>query len=355
MNRYRSPFISAVALMLLLVLAITVILSVGKKSGTDTTATAPALVDALTRAEKTVGICLPIEDDAWTSTGQQLQSQLTALGYQVQLVYGDGTAQKQNGLLLALMEQGADCLVISPVDSAAMTEAANAALEKNIPILSYGSLLMNTEASAGYICYDYQGMGAEIGKYVAQKLALSTAKAERRVHTVELFMGAPEDSNAKLFHDGLVSALTPYRTEGVLEVKSRRISFEDSCILDWSADNAEKECANRLKNSYAGNAPDVCICASDSIAAGVIRALDKAGVSSLVTGNGDTQTGKENMQSGKQMLTVSTDPAVPAQACGAMVDWVLFGAATDLKMGTTFNNVTEVPTALCGFTIIDKK
>lgn len=353
MNRYKNPYISAIALVVLVVLAIVVILSAAKKPDPSPAPAVPVVVEPEARAGKTVGICLPIADDAWTATGELLESQITALGYPVQLVYGDGTAQKQNGLLLELMEQGVACLVIAPVDSAAMTESANMALEKNIPILSYGSLLMNTEATTGYICYDYQGMGTRIGQYIAEKLKLSTAKSEGRVHTVELFMGAPEDYNATLFHASILSALTPYKNEGVLEFKSRRTSFEDSCILDWSDSNAEKECANRLKNSYPGAAPDVCICASDSIAAGVIRALEKAGVSSLVTGNGATETGKANIQAGKQLLSVSTDPAVPAKACAAMVDWALFGSATELTMGTTYNNVTDVPTALCGFTIED--
>ena len=364
MNRLKNPIVSGSALVVLLVLVIGIILSTGKTPKpvpTPTLSTAPTepaptepSLNTPARGEKTVGICLPAEDEAWVTTGEQLQTQLTEAGYKVITTYGDGTAQKQNQLLLELMEQKADCLVVAIADSAAVTEAAQLALEKNIPILSYGALLMDTEATAGYICYDYQGMGVEIGKYVEKKYALAEAQAANLQYTVELFMGAPEDYNAILLHKGLLSVLKPYLDQGVLVCKSLRTDFEDCCILDWSAGEAERACANRLNNSYPDAAPDICICASDSIAGGVIRALEAKGMTSFVTGNGATEEGLINLTSGKQGLTVSTDPVSPAKVCAAMVDLVLFGIAPEVAMTEIFNNVTRVPTALCDFTLTDK-
>lgn len=351
MNRYKSLMISLASLLVLvLMVALATCQPGGGTEGEPVTTTVP-----LVRQERLVGVCLPQESEAWAATGNQLQSQLTALGYHVKLTYGDGTAQSQNTLLVELMDQGADCLVVAPVDSAAMAEAQSAALEKKIPILSYGSLLMDTEAVAGYICYDYQEMGASVARYIEEKFSLSTAEKENRSYTVELFMGAPEDYNAMLLHKGILGELEPYLTAGVLECKSRRIAFEDSCIPEWSQLSAEKSCNGRLKNSYPGDAPDICICASDSIAAGVISSLEKAGITELplVTGNGATEKGMENMNAGKQTLTVRTDPADPAKACCAMVDMVLFGVTPDFAMGEVFNNVTNVPTALCGFTLVE--
>ena len=351
MNRYKNLIVSALALLMLVLMVVLVTCQPGDNAEGEPVPTTVSLP----RQERLVGVCLPQENDAWTVTGNYLQSQLTALGYQIKLVYGDGTAQSQNTLLLALMEQGADCLVVTPIDSSAMTEAQNAALEKKIPILSYGTLLMDTEAVAGYICYDYQEMGASVSRYIEEKLSLSTAEKENRRYTLELFMGAPEDYNAILLHKGILSELEPYLAAGVLECKSRRIAFEDSCIPEWSQLSAEKACTGRLENKYEGTAPDICICASDSIAAGVISSLEKAGVTDfpLVTGNGATEKGMENLKAGKQALTVRTDPADPAKACCAMVDMVLFGVTPQFTVGEVLNNVTNVPTAFCGFTLVD--
>lgn len=328
-------------------------------SDTDSQQTTTEATVPLPRQDRCVGVCLPEQSDAWTATGNQLQTQLTALGYQVDLVYGDGTAKTQNRLLLELIDRNIDCLVTAPVDSAAMAEAESAALSRNIPILSYGALLMDTEAVAGYICYDYQEMGASIARYIEETFSLSTAEKENRSYTVELFMGAPKDYNAVLLHRGIMSVLEPYLTAGVLECKSRRTAFEDSCVAEWSQLSAEKACAGRLTSSYGDTAPDICICASDSIAAGVITALEKAGIPAesmpIVTGNGATEKGLANLAAGKQVLTVRTDPADPAIACCAMVDMVLFGVKPDFAVNAVYNNVTNVPTALCGFTLVDNE
>ena len=311
-----------------------------------------ALTPAL-RAEKLVGICLP-DKNIWELAGSRLQAELVTLGYQVKLVYGDGTAQKQNTQMLELLAENAGCLIVAPVDSVLLTEATAAAIEKNVPILSFGSLLMDTEATTGYVCYDYQAMGKQVAEYVAEQLSLDTAKAENRVHTVELFMGSPEDYNAVLFYNGVISALEPYRTSGVLNIKSLRTTFESCCIWDWDAELAQKKCAERLEQYYQASAPDACICASDNIAAGVIAALDAKGQTSLVTGNGNTSAGRNNMTAGKQALTISTTVEEPAIACGTMVDWLIFGAVPDITLGEVSNNAVTIPTALCGFTLIKK-
>ena len=314
-------------------------------------------VTPLARQEKLVGICLPDESDAWTATGEMLKTQFADAGYQVKLTYGDGTAQRQNQLLLELVKQPVSCIVLSPVDSAALTEATDAAVAQNIPILSYGSLLMDTEAAAGYICYDYREMGVSVAKYIEQKYTLANAEREGRSYTLELFMGSPEDYNAMMLHKGVMSVLEPYLNTGVLESYSRRTAFEDSCIYGWSEGAAEKACAARLQRSYGESVPDICICASDAIASGVIRALADVRVTQdfwpFVTGNGATSLGLANLDGGKQALTVRTDPNIPAAACCAMADYVMFGVKPNMPLDTTFNNVAEIPTALCGFTLIE--
>lgn len=342
------------ALVLLVLLIVAVSLPKQQHTAPDqatTQTTAPVV-----REGKLVGICLPSQEEAWTDAGYLLKSQLEGKGYQVELACGDGTAEGQANLLKTLINQGADCLVTAPVDSAALTAAEEAAREKGIPVLAYGSLLMDTDAVSGYICYDYYEMGASIARYIEEDFGLSTAEAEGLHYTIELFMGAPRDYNAVLLHKGLLSVLETYFTGGVLVSKSGRVAFEDSCIAGWSGDAATQACANRLQGSYEGGVPDILICASDSIAGGVIAALETAGVQQedwpVITGNGATQTGIENLQNGRQALTVRTDAADPAAACAAMVDMALFGRQPDFTLDAVFNNVVSVPTALCGFKLV---
>lgn len=352
----KTTLLTILSLALLVLLIVTVSLPKPRQdtvADQTTQTTAPVI-----REGKLVGICLPSQAQEWLDTGYLLKSQLESKGYRVELAYGDGTAQSQAGLLNTLIEKGVDCLITTPADSTALTETEATAKQLGIPILAYGSLLMDSDAVSGYICYDYFAMGAAVAGYIEEALSLPTAAQENRSHTVELFMGAPKDYNAVLLHKGILSVLQTYLDTGVLVSKSGRLAFEDSCIAGWSEDTAAQNCMSRLQHSYPGTAPDVCICASDSLASGVITALSTAGIPEedwpLVTGNGATEEGMNALVTGKLALTVRTDAADPAAACVAMVDQLLFGIQPDFPLGEVFNNVISVPTALCGFELIDE-
>lgn len=310
----------------------------------------------INREDFLVGVCLPDQTSEWADTAYLLKCQLEDKGYQVDFAYGDGTAEGQQTALSALLDKVIDCLVIAPVDSAAFPDGQILPSESNLPILSYGSLLLDTDQVSGHICYDYAKMGAAIANSVEKLLALDTAAGDGRSYTVELFMGAPRNYNALLLHQGIRSVLDPYLDAGVLECKSGRLAFEDSCITGWSADVAATACTTRLEKYYPDTAPNLCITASDSIAAGVIDALENAGVTPeywpLITGNGATAEGRANLADGKQCLTVSMDPADPARACADMVDWVLFEIQPEFPLAELDNHVVSVPTALCEFHLI---
>lgn len=313
----------------------------------------------INRQEKTVGVCLPDGGDAWADTGSRVKANLEETGYQVLLVSGDGTTQTQINLLLSLLDKNVACIITTPVDSAALREVSEAALQKNIPIISYGALWMDTAAVRGYICYDYYEMGAAAARRGVEELDIANAEREKRFHTVELFMGAPEDYNAKMFYDGVMSQLQPWVDKGVLKFGSGRSAFEDCCVAGWAEDTAAKLCAARLKKYKKNKFPDLCICASDGIAAGVIGGFRTMQVPEgswpLITGNGATEEGLQNLSAGLQILTVSTDPAAPAGVCGAMVDLAIYEILPSFPLKSVNNNVTQVLTAVCGFTLVDKE
>ena len=307
------------------------------------------------RAGKLVGICLPAQSGEWTDAAILLKEQLEEKGYRVALAYGNGTAEGQTAAMNSLRLQKADCLIVAPVDSAALPDPQKNA-EGTTPILCYGSLLMDTANVAGYVCYDYFGMGIAIAHRIESALSLSTAYDDGRSYTTELFMGAARDYNAILLHQGLRSVLDPYFETGVLEVLSGRLEFEDCSIAGWSAESAAKACTTRLANHYPDRLPNICIGASDNIAAGVIQALEETAPAEghwpLVTGNGATEEGLAFLEQGKLFLTVFTDPADPAKACAEMVDMVLFDTQPEFPVTQTFNHVVDVPTALCDFRVM---
>lgn len=354
----RERHVKLLFCVLCLALLVTLVTVVGSKPATPDTADPTngqadlsPTEDPVPRAEKLVGICLPADTPEWAQAGQHVKIQLENAGYRTATACGDGTAQGQLDAIDRLLDQQVHCLILAPVDSALLPQDKEIA----VPVLSYGSLLMDTDRVSGHICYDYYGMGAAIANQIESALALKDAAADGRSYSLELFMGASRDHNALLLYQGYRSVLDNYLDAGVLECKSGRLAFEDCAIAGWSAEVAQKACDARIENYYPDAQPDIVICASDAIAQGVIQSLDPAdataGVWPLITGNGATQEGLSNMDQGLQFLTVSTDPADPAKACVAMVDLVLFTRRPTVSLSYTFNHVVDVPTALCGFRI----
>lgn len=354
----RRIMLLLIALALAGILILTVALLCRRPEATGESESVAETVSPAMRSEKLIGICLPSQAEEHLEAGILLKNRLEDAGYRVEIAYGSGTVEDQISLLNTLINNPVDCLVITPVDSTVLTQAKQTTPEMNIPILAYGSLLMDTEAVSGYIGHDAFGMGVSVARYIESRLRLDTAAGESRSYTLELFMGAPKDYNAVLLHEGILSVLETYINTGVLESKSGRLAFEDSCIAGGSEQAASQACANRLGKSYDGTAPDICICASDGIAAGVIAALEDAGCQPdqwpLITGIGATQTGMDNLRSGSQLLTVHTEAAALADTCVAMVDRVLFGLEPAFAVSEVFNNVVSVPTALCGFSLMDE-
>lgn len=341
---------------LLAVLVLIVVLPNRPSDATPPPETTPPTTIEVDREGSVIGICLPVQTEEWADAAYLLKQQLAAKGYGVELSYGDGTVPGQLEAMNALFRKNTDCVIVAPADSATLPNTQLLPGEDPVPLISYGSLLMDTDTVEGYVCYDYYAMGQEIARQVARTMALDTAADQNRSHTIELFMGAPRDYNAVLLHQGLRSILDPYFASGVLTCASGRLAFEDNCISGWSAEAAAAACATRLEKYYPGNAPDICITGSDNIAAGVINALESTGIVSgnwpLITGNGATEAGLAYLSAGKLHLTVSTDAADPAKACVAMVDMVLFGLQPDFTLAELSNHLRSVPTALCDFELV---
>ena len=346
-KRQRCLFLVALGLVLVLTAVMLLVKSCNQQNAGAETLYLP-------RAGRLIGISLPEETDAWTRDGALLQKTLTALGYRVNLTYGDGTPQTQNAQLADMITEGADCLVVAPTDSTALRVSGEAAKEKGIPLVSYDTLLMDTLGISGFVGFDYLEMGKAVGQYVVNRLQLDTAE---KTPSLELLMGAPEDYNALLFHEGIVSVLAPYWDNGSLETPSRRLAFEDTCLSADSQELGAQVTLSRFAKHYPDSPPDVILCGSDTIAAGVLDALASRNYPGdtrpIVTGLGATSQGLQNLANDAQQVTVEPKRADLAKKCSGMIDYLLFGAQPAWTMGSVSNHAQEIPSAPCAFQLID--
>ena len=304
---------------------------------------------------KTVGICLP-EGESATALSALLEKN----GYSVQTLSAPNDAALQASQIEKLVEDKASCIVVKAVDSFALTEALEKAKNAAIPVVAYERLLMHTDAVACYVGIDNEAAGVMAANAIVNAKKLDTAAEEKRVHTVEFYMGSPEDSSALAFYNGIMKVLAPYLDSGVLVSNTGRRAFEDTCVQNGSQETAKANCLRDLTGFYPESAPEILCTGADAIAAGCGQALEETGIATpenwpYITGQGATLAGVRQLVSGRIRITLYKDPAALAADCGAVVEMLLEEGLLQGYQGTANNGVKDVPAYLSGSVAVDKE
>ncbi len=322
-------------------------------------AEAPAPVAADSEGGK-IGVAMPTQSsERWIKDGQNMKEQLEALGYEVDLQYAEDDVQMQVSQIENMIASGAQCLVIASIDSSALVNVEAQAKEKNIPIIAYDRLLMDTDAVSYYASFDNKGVGVAIADYIVKAKDLEAAKEAGESYTIEFFMGSPDDNNAVLLHEGVMEVLQPYLDAGTLVCKTGRTSFQDTCILRWSQETAQQWCENYLTGYYADEDLDIACTAFDGFAYGVKAALQGAGYTAenwpLVTGQDAELMACKNILDGTQTATIFKDTGLLASKCVTMVEAVMKGTEPEINDTETYDNgKIVVPSYLCTPVAVDK-
>ena len=252
----------------------------GDAAATDSAATEDSAGAESSGEGGTIGLAMPTQSsERWINDAANMQKQLEAKGYKVEVQFAEDDVQQQVSQIENLIAKDVDCLVVAAVDSSALVNALAQAKEKEIPVIAYDRLLMDTDAVSYYATFDNKGVGTKIGEYIKEKKELDKAKEAGESYTIEFFMGSPDDNNALFLYNGIMEVLQPYLDDGTLVCKSGRTSFDDTCILRWSQETAQKNCEDILTANYANEDLDIACTAFDGFSYGVRSALEGAGYS----------------------------------------------------------------------------
>lgn len=309
---------------------------------------------------KTVGICMPTQSsERWINDGANMKKVLEEEGYKVELQYAEDDTAQQVSQVENFVGKQVDCLVIAAVDSDVLVNAEAQAKDAGIPIIAYDRLLMNTDAVSYYATFDNVGVGRVIGNYIKEKKDLEAARAAKESYTIEFFMGSPDDNNALFLYNGIMEVLKEYLDDGTLVCKSGRTSFDDTCILRWSQEQAQNNCENILTAFYADEDLDIACTAFDGFAYGIKAALQGAGYTAdnwpLITGQDAEVMATKNIVDGTQTMSVYKDTRLLADKCATMVEAVLQGTEPEVNDTEQYNNgVIVVPTYMCDPVAVDK-
>jgi D-xylose transport system substrate-binding protein len=242
----------------------------------------------------------------------------------------DQDAAKQQQQAEAAITQGANVLVLDPVDSASAAGIVNRAKQSDIPVVSYDRLILDADIDY-YVEFD----SPKVGESQAEGL-------------IVMINGAPTDNNAKLFKQGAHSV---FDDSGVTIAK-------EYDTPDWSPDKAQQEMDQAI-TSVGKDKIDGVYAANDGTGGGAIAAMKGAGIDPSkvpVTGQDAELAAIQRILAGDQYLTVykAIQPLVDAAAPIAVALAQGEEVPSDLTNGTENNGKKDVPTMKIPTTVVTK-
>src|SRR5512144_652964 len=175
----------------------------------------------------------------------------------------DQDASKQQSQMEAALTDGADVVVLDPVDSASAASMVSLAKQQNVPVVSYDRLILNSADVNAYVSFDNVKVGELQGSTLVKKLAADG----NPTGPIVKINGSPTDNNAKLFGQGADSQLTKAGVQVAQEYDTP----------DWSPDKAQSEMDQAItalgKTGFTG-----VYAMNDGTAGGAIAAMQGAGI-----------------------------------------------------------------------------
>ena len=270
----------------------------GAKPG-NTTHPADSPAESVASTGKSVGIAFPSDEtERWKTEGEWLAKRFTSRGYEAKLIYSGGQADRQAKDLASLISGGVSLLIVAPVNAEKLSDPLAAAREAGIPVLSYGSVIRNSDAVTCAVLPDSRQMGVLQAQSVISALGVSKDE-NAKVSRIELAAGPAEDPQTALLYDGIYSTLEPYLSAGSLKVPSGEVRLAD--VSADSQEEAESRMEQILKSDYGK---------TDESARGVIRAVSRSyrGKNDvIVTGSGTDSSSLKELENGDQTMSAYVD------------------------------------------------
>jgi D-xylose transport system substrate-binding protein len=246
----------------------------------------------------------------------------------------DQDAAQQQQQTEAAITQGAEVLVLDPVDAAAAAPLVTRAKSQDIPVISYDRLITDADIDY-YISFDNVKVGELQGQSLVDKLEEDGAQGD-----IVMINGSPTDNNAKLFKQGAHSIIddSPFNVAREYDTP------------DWSPDEAQQEMEQAItaigKDGFVG-----VYAANDGTAGGAIAAMKGNGVDPKtipVTGQDAELAAIQRILIGEQYMTVYKAIKPEAEAAAELAVALVRGEEppADLVNGETDNGMKAVPSVL---------
>ncbi len=203
----------------------------------------------------------------------------------------DQDVAKQQQQAEAALTQGAEVLVLDPVDAASAGAIVQRANQQQVPVISYDRLITDADIDY-YISFD----NVEVGRLQGESLVEKLRQEGDEDGTIVMINGAPTDNNAKLFKQGAHS---------VIDESGLNVGREYD-TPDWSPDRAQQQMEQAItalgQRGFVG-----VYAANDGTAGGAIAAMKSAGIdpeTRPTTGQDAELAAIQRILVGEQYMTV---------------------------------------------------
>ena len=302
-----------------------------------------------------VGIVLPTKDEPrWIQDETRFREALTKAGYNVEILFSQGSSAKEKENVEALITKGVKVIIICPQDGTAAAAAAEAAHNAGVKVISYDRLIRDTDAVDYYVTFDSVAVGEAWGQYLIDQ---ATGKG----NNLYLYAGAASDNNAFLFFEGAWNKLQPKIADGTFVIKNSseavalmnkpKLTRDEMAKIigqvttNWDFNTAKNLAEANLTVATAADKGVVYIVAPNDGTARAIAdafAADKDVTKYYITGQDAEKASIQYIIDGKQSMTVLKDVRVLVQdAINAAIAYL--EGKTPEKTTTYNNGKIDVP------------
>lgn len=238
----------------------------------------------------------------------------------------DQDESKQAQQMTTALDQGADVVVLDPVNGAGATGMVDEAQSQDVPVIAYDRFIENADY---YMSFD----NATVGKMQAEALV----EAMGDTGDILMLNGAPSDPNAAQFKEGAHS---------VLDASGVTI-LEEYDNPDWSPENAQQWMSDQL-NKYEPSSIGGVYAANDGQAGGVVAALtDHLAADQLppITGQDAEIAAIQRILAGEQTMTIYKPIKIEAETAAELAVLLAQGedAPETTGTGVTTSDFNGVP------------
>lgn len=306
-----------------------------------------------------VGVAMPTQTlERWIHDGDNVKTQLTEAGYEVDLQYANDDIPTQQQQIDQMIVSGCKVLIIAAIDGTALATQLDAAKEAGIKVIAYDRLLRDSDGVDFYISFDNYKVGQAQGQSLLDGLAEKFA--DQKPANIELFAGAPDDNNATFFFNGAMSKLQPKIDDGTLVVKSNQLEFDQVATLNWQQELAQRRMEDILTSTYSsGEKVHGVYCSNDALARGVLTALQNAGYGGetlpITTGQDAEIASAKLINDGVQYSSIFKDTRNLAEEAANSAKTLLAGEVPEPNNTEDYDNgVKVVPAKLLDVTTVTR-